>query len=525
MGLANRAEIRLICLALSFICSLSLIGCTSSDRIAGYVHYRINYNPTTLDPAMIVDVTGGLIAAKLFNGLVRLDEKLEVTPDLAESWNISPDGTIYTFYLRRDARFSNGRLLSSSDVKYSFERVLDPGGKSPNTWILDKISGAKAFMEGERSEVSGIKLSGPYAIRIILEKPFSPFLNLLTMTAAYVVPKEEIRKWGEDFASHPVGSGPFRLTQWKHNNHLLLDRNENYFGGMAMIMGLRYRIIPEDLTALTEFELGNLDVISVPASEYRRIMEKNTGKNLVSSMEGINTYYLGFNCSRPPFDDIRARRAVSFALDRKRILETFYENRGRLAHGPIPDMLRSWDAPVLPDYDPAAARKMVDAAGLKGRKIQLYVTADPEVVDIAEILQDYLRTAGLSVVIKQLEWSSYKAAINNGEADMFWISWWADYPDPENFLFPLFHSSNHGPSGNRTRYTNRAVDALIEAGQKSSTRKERDHYYSLAERAIVDDMPWVFFWHKTDITVRQATLKNYRMYPIYSLDKGMEVSF
>ncbi|MBI5074082.1 MAG: ABC transporter substrate-binding protein [Nitrospirae bacterium] len=524
MGPAGRAEIRTFSPAISFFLALSLIACTASDRIAGYVHYRINYNPTTLDPALIVDVTGGLIAAKLFNGLVRLDENLEVSPDLAESWNISSNGTIYTFHLRKDARFSNGRALSAADVKYSFERILDPRGKSPNTWILDSISGAKAFMKGKNSEVAGIKLSGPHTIQIILEKPFSPFLNLLTMTAAYVVPQEEVRKWGDDFTAHPVGTGPFRLTQWKHNSHLLLDRNEDYFGGRAMSKGLRYRIIPEDLTAITEFELGNLDVISVPASEYRRIIN-TADKNLVSSVEGINTYYLGFNCSRPPFDDIRARRAVSLAIDRKRILETFYEGRGRLAHGPIPDILRHWDAPVLPDYDPAGARKLADAAGLKERKIQFYITADPEVVDIAEIIQSYLRSAGLSVTIKQLEWSSYKAAINNGEADMFWISWWADYPDPDNFLFPLFHSSNHGPGGNRTRYTNRAVDALIEAGQKSSSRVTRDRYYRLAERAIVEDVPWVFFWHKKDITVRQTTLRNYRIFPIYSIDKGMEVFF
>ncbi len=523
--MTNRAENRPLSLTIFCILVLCLFACSSDNRIAGYVHYRINYNPTTLDPALIVDVTGGLIAAKLFNGLVRLNENLEIIPDIAESWSISPDGTRYTFHLRRDVRFSNNRILSSADVKYSFERILDPGGKSPNTWILEKISGAKAFMNGEVSEVRGINISDPYIIQIVLEKPFSPFLNLLTMTAAYVVPKEEVQRWGNDFSSHPVGSGPFRLRDWKHNNHLLLERNEHYFGGIAMAAGLRYRIIPEDLTAITEFELGNLDMISVPASEYRRIVKADAGKNQVSSMDGINTYYLGFNCSRPPFDDIRARKAVSLAIDRKRILETFYENRGRLARGPIPDILRQWDAPVPPDYNPVAAKQLVDAAGLQGKEIQLYITADPEVVDIAEIIQSYLRSAGLLVSIKQLEWSSYKAAINNGEADMFWISWWADYPDPENFLFPLFHSSNHGPSGNRTRYTNKEVDALIEAGQKSSVIKERDAYYRLAERIIVEDVPWVFFWHKTDITVRQATLRNYRIYPIYSIDKGLEVSF
>jgi len=242
-------------------------------------------------------------------------------------------------------------------------------------------------------------------------------------------------------------------------------------------------------------------------------------------MEGINTYYLGFNCSRPPFDDPRLRKAVSQAIDRRKILDTFYEGRGSLAQGPVPDMLRRWKAPVPYAFDPDAAREFIGGSGLQGKTIWFFVTADQEVIDIAEIIQSYLENVGLTIRIKQLEWSSYKAAINNGEADMFWISWWADYPDPENFLFPLFHSSNHGPSGNRTRYTNNTVDALIESGQKSLSRFEQYRAYEKAEKIITEEAPWVFFWHKTDITLRQTAIRNYRIYPIYSIDKGLEVSF
>jgi peptide/nickel transport system substrate-binding protein/oligopeptide transport system substrate-binding protein len=216
---------------------------------------------------------------------------------------------------------------------------------------------------------------------------------------------------------------------------------------------------------------------------------------------------------------------VSQAIDRKKILETFFEKRGRLAHGPVPDMLRRWESPEPPAYDPEAARKLIRESGLQGRTIWFYVTADQEVVDVAEIIQSYLEKAGLAVRIKQLEWSSYKEAINNGEADMFWISWWADYPDPDNFLFPLFHSSNHGPGGNRTRYTNKTVDMLIDEGRKSPDEHERVQAYEEAERIITADAPWVFFWHRNDITLRQPGLKNYRIYPIYSIDKGLEVSF
>jgi peptide/nickel transport system substrate-binding protein/oligopeptide transport system substrate-binding protein len=144
---------------------------------------------------------------------------------------------------------------------------------------------------------------------------------------------------------------------------------------------------------------------------------------------------------------------------------------------------------------------------------------------MAEIIQSYLNKTGLKVRIKQLEWSAYKSAVNKGEADLFWLSWWADYPDPENFLFPLFHSSNHGAGGNRSRYSNKEVDRLIEAGQKEPDISERDIYYSRAEKIINEEAPWVFFWHKIDFTLRQPYLKNYKIYPIYSMDKGVEVSF
>ncbi len=511
-------------IVLMFLCCSLAAGCSPKDRMEGYLYYRLNHNPSTLDPAQIVDVTGGSIASKIFNGLVRLDDNLKVIPDIAESWDVGSDGMTFTFHLKKHIYFSNNQEVSAIDFKYSFERILDPKDGSPNSWVLDMIAGAKDFMKGTAGSVSGIKILDRHTLQIRLEKPFSPFLNLLTMTAAYVVPQQEVRKWGKEFSTHPVGSGPFLLTEWKHNERLVLERNKGYFGEKARINGMVYRIIPEDLTAMAEFELGNLDVVSIPNSEYARYRHDQKWNHLISSQQGINTYYLGMNCSRPPFNNVLLRKAVFHAIDRQKILTTFFEGRGRLASGPVPDNLRAWHPPPQYAYDPDLAGRMVKEAGLLGHEITFYVTWDQEVVDIAEIIQSYLARTGLVVTIRQLEWSSYKAAINRGEADMFWISWWADYPDPENFLFPLFHSSNHGPAGNRTRYTNRAVDRLIELGQKSLDLSQRNEAYSEAEKIIADEAPWVYFWHKNDYTLRQPAVKNYRIYPIYTIDKGTEVS-
>lgn len=497
--------------------------CTAQNRLPGHVYYRLNTNPTTLDPALVVDVTGGLLAAKLFNGLVRLGEGLEVAPDVSKSWTVSGDGLTYRFKLRKGVRFSNGREARAGDFKYSFQRVLDPATRSPFTWVFDKILGAKEFMKGESEGVEGIRVIDDYTLEIRLVKPFSPFLSLLTMTSAYVVPREVVEERGPDFSSRPVGTGPFVLREWLPNQHLIFERSEDYFGPPARVEGIVYRVIPEDLTAVAEFEIGNLDVITIPSSEYSRYRESPRWSPLISSIKGLNTYYLGLNCSKPPFDDPVLRRAMNHAVDREKILNTLYEGRGRLARGPVPDLLRKWPAPEAYTYDREKARKIIKEADVP--EVDFYVTADQEVVDMAEVIQSYLMDAGLKVRLRQLEWSAFKEAINKGEHHMFWLSWWADYPDPENFLFPLFHSSNHGPSGNRVRYTNPEVDALIEAGQHATSETLRDGYYEKAERLIVRDAPWVFFWHRTDFTLRQPWIKHYEIYPVYSMDKGTEISF
>jgi peptide/nickel transport system substrate-binding protein len=517
-----------ICLPLVLFVLYSLLfvvtGCSSKDRIAGYLYFRLNADPSTLDPALIVDVTGGSLSAKLFNGLVKLDGDLAIVPDIAEKWEIKDSGTTYIFHLRKGALFTNGREVTAGDFKYSFMRIFDPTTKSPNTWVLEKILGAKEFMKGRVGEVRGIEAVDRYTLTIRLEKSFSPFLKLLTMPACYVVPREEIKKRGADFAAHPVGTGPFILREWRHNDDLVFSRNDKYFDAKAKVAGIVYRIIPEDLTAVAEFEVGNLDVISIPASEFRRYRDSPKWRPLISSAKGLNTYYLGFNCSRPPFDNMDLRKAVSYAIDREKILNTFYEGKGRLAQGPLPDLLRTWTPPGVYPCNPALAKKIIEERGLKNRVVNFYVNADQEVVDMAEIIQSYLKKAGLDVRVKQLEWSAYKVALNRGEADMFWISWWADYPDPEDFLFPLFHSSNHGASGNRSWYTNKEVDRLIEAGQ-GAAQSEANHYYMSAEKIITHEAPWVFFWHRTEFTLQQPWVRKYKIYPIYSIDKGVEVSF
>jgi ABC-type transport system substrate-binding protein len=516
--------------ALCLFALVSPSGCepTPGNRPPGHLDLRLSSNPTTLDPALITDVTGGLIAAKIFNGLVRFNDRLEIVPDIAASWKISSDHRMYTFTLKKGFTFSSGREVTARDFQYSFERVLDPRTKAPITWVLDRIKGAKDVIAGRTPHASGIRVIDDHTLSLTLERPFGPFLSLLGMTAAYVVPHEEVARLGADFGSHPAGSGPYTLSAWKHGQSITLAARGDYAEGRPRLAGIVYRIIPEDLTAVMEFETGGLDALLIPASEYRRYTTDPKWRGRIFGKPGLNCYYLGLNCSRPPFNDMKVRQAVNMAIDRKRLLETVYERRGVLAAGPVPPPLWKFGwGPTDGDgwrFDPEEAKRRFREAGLEGKRIRIYISAEAEVLDLLEVIQQYLSRAGLNAEIVQLDWSAYKEALNKGEADAFWLSWWADYPDPENFFYPMFHSANRGPAGNRSWFIDGTVDSLIERSQSAVDDRDRFRLYRQVNDRVVQLSPWVFMWHRSDFFVVQPRVQDFRIYPIYSVDKGMDIS-
>jgi len=504
---------------------LCLGGCTATsvEREADWIYVRLKKNPNTLDPARIVDLDSARIAAKIFNGLVSFDEQLQPTGDLARSWTLSADGRTYQFFLRNDARFFNGRIVTARDVVFSFERVLAPQTRSPRTWVLSRIRGADAFMQGRSAGVSGLRVLGPHRLEIELAEPFAPFLSMLGLTTAYVVPREEVERLGIDFGLQATGSGPFVLDEWKHNQHVRLSKNPAWCGPAPLSSGICYRIIPEDFTAMVAFEKGSLDVLpEIMASEYARYTSDPYWRDYVQQAAGLNTYYLGLNCRREPFNDARVRRAMNYAIDRPTMLAAILDGRGKLARGPVPGLLRRGPAPPGYAYDPQRARSLLAEAGYPdGFSMQIYQTADSENLDMCQAVQAYLQAVGISASIVQLEWSTFLAAVADGEADAFWLSWWADYPDAENFLYPLFHSANLGAGGNRSQYVDSRFDRLIEQAVTSLDSRQRDAHYVQSEHLIADQAPWVFLWHKHACSIHRPELQGYRSVPLTVMEKGI----
>ena len=502
-------------------------GCSGGqdNRLSNYLYVRLKTGPTTLDPAKIVDLDSARIAAKLYSGLVCFNKNLSPVPDIADTWSISPDGLTYTFKLKKNVRFFNGREVTAADFLYSFERVLNPDTRSPRTWVLSRIKGSKQFAEGTTKHLDGVSIKNRYELEITIDEPFAPFISLLGLTTAYVVPSEAAEHLNPDSAIFKNGTGPFVVDQWKHSQFLMLKANENYFGKKPKLSGIQYRIIPEDFTALIEFEKGGIDLLpEIMLSEYSRYAENPEWQKYIQAAPCLNTYYLGLNCQMPPFNDLRVRKALNFAIDREKMLEILLEGRGTSACGPLPPALRKNAPAYCYSYDPDRARKLLQQAGFPdGFSMTIYQTADTENLDICQAIQSYLKNINIDVRIVQLEWSSFLNKVARGEAQSFWLSWWADYPDAENFLFPLFHSANFGPGGNRSRYKNKAVDGLIMQAVKTSNAVEREISYRAAEKIIIEEAPWIFFWHKSSCSINRPGVTGYSPAPLAVMEKWTNV--
>lgn len=495
-----------------FSISLFLNGCAQKPEEPNTLRLRLKQDLTTLDPAFIVDVDGGKVAAKLFNGLVKYDNELTIVGDLAEKWEISKNGQRYRFFLKPNILFSNGRRLTSKDVQFSFQRIQDKQTLSPRKWTFDAID----YIETPNKEI----------VEIMLKKPFSPFLSLLTLPSAYILPKEELLKAPQEFRRNPIGTGPYTLKEWKTSTQIALKKNPLYFEGAPHLNQIIYKIIPEDFVTVGEFERKLLDAIEIPRADFQHYTEDKELKPYILDQTGLNTYYLGFNCQKAPFSSKKLRQAINFAINKTLIAKKVLEGRCQIATGPVPPPLNQ-NRKALTEhyvYSPKKAEQLIEEAKIKlPLKINFFINQDKEVFSIASLIKEDLKKVGIEANLILRDWSAFKEAINKGEADCFFLSWWADYPDIENFLFPTFHSQNFGGGGNRAFYHNPKVDLLLEQAQKTSLTHKREALYQQAQNQIIEDAPWAFLWHRKTYFVRQPYLQNFQLFPVYTMEKATEI--
>jgi len=484
------------------------------------LYRHLTQNPTTLDPAQVKDVAGGRIIAHIYGTLVAYDADGKLVGDVAESWRVSPDGRTYVFDLRPELKFANGRAVTAQDVVNSFMRTLAPGTKSPRTWVLDRIKGAGYYMSGKSDTITGLRAPDDRRLLIELEAPFAPFLGLLTMPAACVVPHEV-----ENFNEAGFGSGPFRISEFRTNERLVLVRNPHYPAPGPRVDRVVYKIIQPPVARLAEFRRGLIDIMDVPGDYYEDLSRDRRTKDLIVRTDSFNVYFLGINCTAQPFDDVRVRRALAASLDTAAVVEALFPGRAIVAHGPMPPGIPG-NAPeatagTKTPYDPALTRRLLTEADFdRSRTVRFLCGADKDTIKICQAIAGELHKAGFKVELMPRERGTFKQMLKTGDFDVYYYSWWADYPDAENFLAPLFMTSADRSGGNPTGYASAEVDALIRRAQAEPDPTARAALYREIEDIIIAESPRVWLWHRQELTLRQPWVEGYRPSPIYNTDKG-----
>ena len=510
--------------ALASFLIVLLQSCCPVDPYEDYLHLTLTTEPKTLDPVYSTDITTGVLTTLMYDNLVRFDAGTKIIPGLAKSWEISEDGLSYTFQLRSDVVFWDSTPLTAADVQYSFQRLLNPDTGSPQTWLLSPLLGSNEYMQGNAGNIRGISVVNDTTITLILHSPFTPFLGFLGAPATAIVSYEARSNEPRDLKSNPLGTGPWMFDEWVADRHIRLKVNETYYTGPAKLKGLILNNSSEVLTTAIEFEAGNLDIISVPNSEFNYWTRSDIWRPYVHKLDELGIYYLAMNVERAPFNDVRVRQAITYAIDREKIIQRVLHHSVTLAKGVIPPGLVGYDSTRVPQkYDREKARALLEEAGYPdGCSFDLWVDPGAAISQTIEAIQHYLNEAGFDVRLVRNDWNMMRDAMRQGQTDAYWGNWWADYADAENFLAPLFHSSN---ASRRNRYSNPYVDQRIEALQQESQPARRHLLATSIDSVLIAEAPYAFMWYPTSYTVVQPNVRGYRPHLMPNANKYTEVYF
>ena len=495
----------------------------SGSTKPGVLRYPLTANPTTFDPALVSDGSTIDLLHQIYQGLVGWNEKSEVTPILAKEMpKVSADGTVYTFTLRDDATFTNGRAVTAEDFKYSITRSLQPSLNSPvATTYLNDIKGAEEVSSGKATEVSGIKVINSQTLQITLVAPRAYFLGKLTYPTAFVVAKEVVEKGekteGGAFAvtdANTVGTGPFMLDSYTPQSMVALKANPDYFGGAPKLKGIERKIVLDAKTVRNLYDSGELDVVTLEKGDYAQDKDNPDLKAQIQQFDRSATFYLGLNQTKyAPFKDKRVRQAVAYAVDKDAIVESVLQGVNQKAGGVLPKGIPGYDAKItgLP-FDPAKAKSLLAEAGFPGGKglpplVLTFREKQPDLAKTAEVIKEQLSAVGIPVDLNEMEWGVFLKKTDNREIEFFHMRWSADYLDPQNFLSVLLTSK--APE-NRTGYNNPAYDKLCAQADGESNAQKRLALYNTAEKMVVDDAPWVPVYYQKDLELMKPYVSGIR---------------
>ena len=515
-----------------YIFLLLIVSCSSKkEHNSSVFRYNEHKNIGSLDPAFAKDNADIWAVNQLFNGLVQMDEALNVQPCIAKDWSVSDDALQYSFTLRNDVKFhkhalfgkDSTRLVNASDFVYSMNRLIDKQVASPGSWVLNKVDYFKAVNDT--------------IFEIKLKQAFPAFLGLLTMKYCSVVPKEIVEHYGTDFRSHPIGTGPFKFKRWEENIKLVFRKHNNYFETDANGQQLPYleavaiTFLPDKQGEFLQFSQGNIDYVSGLDASYKDEILTADGllrkkyQNDVNMIRGpyLNTEYLAFfmDSEIPVIQSERIRQAVNYGFDRKKMMIYLRNGIGIPAHGGfIPKGLPGYNEDIGFSYQPEKAKELIEQFKKETGHTapEITITTTSNYLSFCEYIQRELQKTGLLVNVDVIPAATLKDAKANGKLDLFRASWVADYPDAENYL-SLYYSKNFAPNGpNYTHFKNDQFDAWYEQAFTETSTSNREILYSRMDSLVMKEAPVVPLFYDEVVRFTRKNVKGLGINPINLLD-------
>jgi peptide/nickel transport system substrate-binding protein len=486
--------------------SLLLTACRGSppsDRPTGYLTVGIESNPLRLDPRYATDANSVRVSDLIYNSLLRADEKSQLRLELAKSWRMADDRT-YFFDLRQDVRFHNGKQLTAEDVKYTFESILDPRNQSPKRGLLKPLQ--------------AVEQHGPFRIRFRLFSPHAPFLEQLTLG---IVPAGSESDPLSNRAP-PPGSGPFILNSIDSGEKITLSANPDYWEGQPKIAGLVVKVVPDAMVRVLEFKKGTIDFLQNDIEPDMLPWLKRNTDAAIEANQGTTFQYIGINLTHPILKHRKVRQAIAYAIDREAIIRHLLKGLGTPASGVLSPLNWAFESAVDQwPYDPEKAKRLLDEAGFRdpdgdGPLPRFRLSFKTTNIDlrkrIAEALKDQLQRVGIELEIRTYEWGTFYSDIKKGDFHLYTLAW-VGVLDPDIY-YQIFHSGSIPPDGdNRGRYSNTAVDDLLEKGRRSTDMTERKRIYSQIQKVLAADLPYIPLWWWKNVIVKKPSLQGFVPYP------------
>ena len=476
------------------------------DPKQGGVFNTLWSDPPTLDPHLVTDGTSYGIVIEIYSGLVRLgaNPSNPFEPDLAESWSVLEDGTVYEFKLRNGLVFSNGDPVTAQDFKWSFERAAHPDTASTVAEeFLGDIVGIQDIVDGNATTAEGIEVVDERTLRITIDAPKAYFIAKLTYPTAFVLNKSNVETLGRSWVDEPVSTGPFTLKEYRIGQRIRLARNDNFWDRTAYLDEVVFNLAGG--VAMAMYENDEIDVTGVGLADLERVQDptEELNKDLVEVPPNFAVSYVGFNINEAPFDDANFRQALNHSVDKQLIADQVFSNLVKPAYGIIPPGFPGFSADITGlEFDPELAQDLLNQSAYAEPstrpRIVLTVPGTGGSPGLTtEVVADMWRqNLGIEIEIQQVEWATYIQDLHRGRLQAWsGLSWQADYPDPQTFIDVLFRSNS---AINYGGYANSQVDEYVVAAQTEQDATKRVEFYNDAEQIVVSEAAWLPLWWGVD---------------------------